>query len=116
MHQFEILANSVVIGYTAFELGDPPMGVAFGKFIPIATYKAVQPTIIQYTGREVVGIALAVRIASTQQLIQCLGVAITDYSAQFGAEGLEVAALGIGYPPYADLFPHHVDAYENQFK
>ncbi|WP_349656637.1 hypothetical protein [Xanthomonas sp. 10-10] len=115
MHRFDILANSVLIGHTAFESGDPPMGAAFGRFIPIATYSAVQPAITQYAGREVAGINLAVRVASTKQLIQCLAVSITDCSSEFGAEDLEVAALGIGYPLYAELFPHHVDAYENQF-
>lgn len=116
MHRFEILANSVLIGHTAFESGDPPMGVAFGRLIPVAAYQTVQPTIIQGEAREVEGIDFAVRIASSGQVIECLGVAITDCSAEFGAEGLEVAALGIGHPLYAELFPQHVEAYENQFK
>ncbi|WP_139015209.1 hypothetical protein [Xanthomonas cannabis] len=116
MHRFEILANSVLIGHTAFESGDPPMGVAFGRFFPIAAYETVQPAIIQREGREVEGMDFAVRIASDGRVIECLAVAITDCSAEFGAEGLEVAVLGIGYPLYAELFPQHVAAYEHQFK
>jgi hypothetical protein len=28
----------------------------------------------------------------------------------------EVCCLGIEHPPYKELFPHHVKAYEDQFK
>jgi hypothetical protein len=31
---FEIYAKDTLVGHSALELGDPPMGVAFGKFIP----------------------------------------------------------------------------------
>ncbi|WP_457428158.1 hypothetical protein [Roseateles sp. P5_E7] len=117
MHRFEILANSMLIGHTEFERGDAPMGVAFGAFLPIATYASVRQVIVQGEGKALEGIDLVARVAATGQVIECqAGVHITDHSAELGPEGLEVTALGVGYPQYAELFPQHVDAYENQFK
>ena len=117
MHLFEVLANSVLVGYTEFECGDPPMGVAFGAFLPIAAYASVKEAIVQGEGRELEGMCLAARVTATGQEVECqAGVHIADHSAEFGPEGLEVTALGIGYPLYSELFPQHVDAYENQFK
>jgi hypothetical protein len=36
---FEIIWDDVIIGTTSFEAGDPPMGVAFGSFLPNAAYR-----------------------------------------------------------------------------
>ena len=117
MQRFEVLANSVLIGHTEFERGDPPMGVAFGAFLPIAAYARVQEAIVQREGKAREGIDLVARVAATGEVIECqAGVHITDHSAELGPEGLEVTVLGVGYPLYAELFPQHVDAYENQFK
>lgn len=44
------------------------------------------------------------------------GVHIADCSAELGDEGLEVSVLGVPYPNYEELFPHHVAAYEQQFE
>jgi hypothetical protein len=42
-------------------------------------------------------------------------VQIIDYSAELGAEGIQVHVNGIGYPLYKELFPEHVAAYASQF-
>jgi hypothetical protein len=40
--KFEVLAGDVVIGWSAFEHGDPPMGVVLGRLTVTST---VQPGI-----------------------------------------------------------------------
>jgi hypothetical protein len=117
MHRFEVLANSELIGNTEFEWGDPPMGVAFGMFLPQAAYERVQAAIVEAEGRNLKNVRLAARVAATGQEIECqAGIHIADHSAELGPDGIEVTALGIGYPLYAELFPQHVETYEKQFK
>jgi len=43
--------------------------------------------------------------------IKGLGVNITGFEDDF-----EISVLGIAYPFYEEEFPHHREAYENQFK
>jgi hypothetical protein len=117
MYRFEILANSVLVGHTKFEGGDPPMGVVFGVFHPTDAYDTVRESILRDEGRDLKEVQLLVRVATTGQEIESQGgVHITDHSAELGPDGREITALGIGYPLYAELFPEHVDAYDKQFK
>ncbi len=41
-----------------------------------------------------------------------LGVSIQDYSAECGADAIEITVLGIAYPLYEQLFPQAVAAYQ----
>ena len=46
----------------------------------------------------------------------CDRTGVVLHRVDFGDEiEIYVAALGIGYPLYEELFPEHVAAYENQF-
>lgn len=114
MPQFGIYSKELLVGWSALELGDAPMGVAFGRFVPAPSYRLIQAQVIAAQGPASQGLQLSVRTPGGVPL-DCIGVCITDYSAELGASGLEVSVVGISDPPYAELFPHHVAAYERQF-
>jgi hypothetical protein len=116
MYRFEVYANEKLIGHTAFEGGDPPMGVASGRFIPVPDYAAIQIYFVSAGGNSVPGMALSVRVSGGDVIACCGGVHLTDYSAELGPEGLEVSAIGIAYPQYQDLFPTHVAAYQARLR
>ena len=108
MPRFEVLADSVVVGHSDLELGDPTMGVAAGKFLPSPAYAGIQPIVVAARGGSKPSVLLVVRLVGGQELPAQGGVQILDYSAELGDEGLEIEVLGIGYPLYADLFPARV--------
>jgi hypothetical protein len=116
MLRFEILADGVLIGHSDLEFGDPPMGVAEGKFLPLPGYFAIQPMVVaaRENGLQT-HLALVAREPNGPALPAQGGVYIRDYSAELGAEGLTVEVLGIGYPLYGELFPSHVEAYRARF-
>ena len=55
-------------------------------------------------------------MTSKGQIIECVGVAVLDFSPDLGAEAIELNVLGIPYPLYGEIFPHHVACYDRQFK
>jgi hypothetical protein len=112
MHPFLVLAGTEVIGSTRLEFGDPPMGVAFGAFVPNEHYAAFCKTTQLFE----TGVGPVVLQAPDGSFIPSVGSYVRDLSAKLGAEGLEVEALGIPSPLYESLFPEHVQAYESQFK
>jgi hypothetical protein len=114
IRRFEIYSNELLVGWSELELGDAPMGVAFGKFVPAPGYSEIQPSVVAAEGMAREDLYLSARIPNGVSL-ECVAVCITDYSANLGESGLEVSVLGISDPPYDQLFPHHVAAYERQF-
>jgi hypothetical protein len=112
MHRFQVLVGSEVIGFTHLEFGDPPMGVAFGAFIPNERYAAFR----EATAPLETGVRAVSLQAPDGSIVPSEGTYVRDMSAELGEEGLEVEALGIPYPLYETLFPEHVRAYESQFK
>jgi hypothetical protein len=115
MSLFEVFAGGILVGYSELESGDPPMGVAAGKLSPSPAYRTIQPSVVAAREGSQADLALAVRTADGQELPGQGGVQILDYSAELGAEGIQVHVLGIGYPLYEELFPQHVAAYRSQF-
>lgn len=115
MSRFEIYADGSHVGWSELEHGDPPMGVAFGCFIPTASYGAIQERIIAETASGQTSFHFQVK-APMQVWIKAVGVSISDYSKEVGVEGIEVSVLGISNPPYEQLFPDHVDAYKRSFQ
>jgi len=114
MPRFEVLSAGVLVGHSDLESGDPPMGVATGKFLPLPAYDAIQESVVALReGGSQAHFSLTVRKVGGQELDPVGGVRISDYSAELGSEGLEVEALGIGYPLYGELFPDQVAAYRN---
>ena len=39
---FEVFARDILVGHSALELGDPPVGVACGKFIATESNRLIQ--------------------------------------------------------------------------
>ncbi len=97
--RFEILYDDIVIGTTSFEHGDPPMGVAFGRFTPTSAYRRDNITDNDRLSARTVG-----------KPIISEGVGIADAAVELSE--IEVTILGIPYPLYEELFPSHVEAYE----
>ena len=97
---FEILWDDIVIGTTLFELGDPPMGVAFGAFHANDLYRAEQLIDMD---------RLSARFAG-QAIPSVAGVEILDGFEEFGER--HVTILGVGHPLYDQHFPHNTAAYE----
>jgi hypothetical protein len=110
---FEVFARDILVGHSALELGDPPMGVAFGKFIATESYRLIQRE-CRTNHADQSGLALSVTTPDGIQ-IPCVGVGIIDFSDQFEDE-IEITVFGIPYPLYGELFPEHVCAYEAKFR
>jgi len=107
----------MLVGSSELELGDAPMGVAFGSFFPAPGYAAIQSIVVAAAGGPLPdGLQLSVRDSNGEVLEASGGVHIADCSAELGPEGLEVSILGVPYPAYESLFPQHVAAYERHLR
>jgi len=115
LYRFSIYNGDALIGWSDFESGDAPMGVAFGKSIPAPGYEAIRSVVVDLRGKDDGVLRLSARLADGTVLDAIGGVHIEDHSDELGEDGREVAALGIGYPSYETLFPEHVAAYHRQF-
>lgn len=113
MSDYKIFAGKTLIGHSALETGDPPMGVVSGKFLPLLAYSIVQSQCIASRDLPQAHLDLSVVCSSGEALPAKHGVSILDYSAELGE--IEVHAVGIGYPLYEQLFPQQVAAYAKQF-
>jgi hypothetical protein len=112
MTTFYAIWGDQVIGSTRLEHGDPPMGVAFGVFVPNDRYLAFcQSTPLLDTGVRPVEIR-----TEDGTIIPSEGAYVRDFPDELGDAGREVEMLGIPYPLYGVLFPDHVRSYEEQFK
>jgi hypothetical protein len=111
--RFEILLGDV--GLSELEFGDPPMGVAFGLFVPSPGYSSIEAVCKSATVSSKVHIELSAREIGGQTIPSSGGVCVFDYSDELGPSGREVSVLGIPGPLYQQLFPDHVAAYDEQF-
>lgn len=111
---YDIFAKGILVGRSRFECGDPPMGVAFGEFIPEPGYAQIEHE-CKTNHQDQSKLGLMVRTPAGEA-IPCVGVSILDYSSEGGDGFAEVNVLGIGYPLYEQLFPDHVRGYEQKFK
>ena len=118
---FDIFYGDVLIGRSALESGDPPMGVAFGQFVPADAFFLLRSDMKPArdgTGKECHDRRhLAGVCAKTGEGIAlvCSGVEVCEYGEADNALGWEVVCLGIERPPYERLFPLHVKAYNDKF-
>jgi hypothetical protein len=113
MGTFSVFAGKVLVGQSMLEFGDPPMGVAFGKFQPVAAYAEIQRECqINHTNQD--HLALSVR-TEAGAVVPCAGVSILHSSVESQPVEIEVNVLGIPYPLYGELFPQHVESCERQF-
>ena len=116
MPRFEILAETTVIGHSDLEKGDPPMGVAGGRFFPLPAYEAIRPLLLAARNTIQAHLALSVRTADGHAIPAEGGVQINDYSTELGPESIEIEVLGIGYLLYEKLFPGRHEAYVEWFR
>ena len=108
MPTFSIYSHDVLVGLSSLELGDPPMGVAFGIFRPAPAYSAIRAQCISHQADQT-RLALTVQ-TEDQTVLTCAGVGMMD--CDDGPDSIEVNVLGISSPTYETLFPEHVAAYE----
>jgi hypothetical protein len=114
MGGFAVFASEVLIGHSDLETGDPPMGVASGRFWPLPAFDGIRSKCIAAREGCQDHLALSIRLPNGLPLPAEHGVSILDYSSELGPDGLEVHAVGIAYPLYEALFPEHVAAYAKQ--
>jgi hypothetical protein len=101
--RFSVFSGLLLVGYTALESGDPPMGVAFGEFEPAEGYRMIQDE-CRTNHRDQSALALTVR-SDAGVVIQCAGVGILDYSQGLQPDFIEINVLGIPSLLYVELFP-----------
>lgn len=102
--RYIIRYKNKVIGITALEGGDPPMGFVFG---------AMEPTEFYTAGLEKADLRLYTN--ETSEEITCKSITFGDHSAELGEQCIEVTVLVESAEEYAKFFQHHLDAYEKQF-
>ncbi len=113
--RFEVKVGSETIGYTDLEAGDPPMGVASGRFLPTAAYDSIRPYCIKHRHNWVAIPELSVSTPAGARL-ECTGpIQILDFSPELGSTDIQIDVCGIVKTLYAELFPHHVESYKKQF-
>lgn len=102
--RFEVVVDDLVVGWTELESGDPPMGIALGRMHPNAAYAGVKP-----------GSSFRVRVAGGEFLEPCGGVDVADYSAEVGADAIEITVFGLNEGLYRKYFAAHVQAYDDHW-
>lgn len=119
---FRIFHRDVLIGRSELESGDPPMGVAVGRFEPTDAFASLRDAM--KPARDGAGkerrdmrflVDVRARSADGTALV-CSHVEVCEYGEADHPLGWEVTCFGIEHPHYEELFPHHVKAYEQQFK
>jgi hypothetical protein len=113
--RFEVKLGNDIIGFSELEGGDPPMGVAGGRFVCTSAYASIQQYCIEHRDHWVSIPALTVSVPGGVPIECSGGVQIENFSPELGDAGIEICLLGIPYPLYGELFPHHVEAYKNWF-
>ena len=113
---FEFWLNDILVGHSKLEHGDAPMGVAFGHFIPTTQFENIRSYAEHIDNESRRWQGLTVKAANGRNIECNAGTVIIEYGQPNDSFGIEVSCLGIGYPLYEELFPHHVKAYKEQFE
>jgi hypothetical protein len=119
---FSIFHGETLIGRSELESGDPPMGIASGVFEPAAAFADLRKgmkTARDGTGKEQNDIRFLTGLrATTAKGVPLVGanVEVFEYGDESEPFAWEVFCVGVEQPSYQELFPHHVKAYEDQFK
>ena len=111
---FRIFYDGNWIGSSDLETGDPPMGVAMGKFYPEPCYFEVQETFRKLSEEIQDHLKLTV-IQPSGEVLDALATRIDDYP-ELGDADIQVSVIGIEAILYSKLFPGHWDAYNDSFK
>ena len=107
--RYEVVAREGVIGWSELEFGDPPSGLAYGRFHPSDYYRSSS-----HAGPDA---ELHARPEGTDAFFRVSGgVFIEDLSPDHGTEGIEVSVVGLDADSYEQFFSKHLEAYEQQFR
>src|SRR5258708_709205 len=109
--RFEVKLGHEVVGFSELEGGDPPMGVAYGRFVPTTAYSSIQPDCVKQRENGVLIPGLTVGLAGSAPIKCSGGIQIIDLSPELGESGIQIHLNGVTDPPYNELFPDHVEAY-----
>jgi hypothetical protein len=110
---YSVYAGSDLVGHTALENGDAPMGVAFGIFIPSDEYAHIREFCQRnHSDQSTLQLSVATEIGET---IPAVGVSVLDYSAMVDEPEIQVNLIGVDAALYEALFPMHVRAYRQRF-
>ena len=131
--KFNIFADNTLIGWSDLPSGDPPMGVASGRFYPNEAYEKIRPLIRErelYDGlfdgvkdeqllneawARINAIHFSVFSEEGQELHPEAGILLSDFSEELGEDGYEVSVMGLPYEEYARYFQEQIIQSENQF-
>jgi hypothetical protein len=112
MYRFELYSGAALIGWSNLEAGDPPMGVAFGTFVPSPAFDTILSTATDNLGNQVYR---DVTVHSGDgEVPNEGGVAFVDGTNRSGPGACEVTVYGIPYPLYEILFSLHVEEYRRR--
>mgnify|MGYP005994935635 CR=1 FL=1 len=106
--RIEVSANGVVVGWSDFEGGDPPLGVAWGVF------HTVPPGLLVEWSAATLQLCMGDgQIIDTSESARLL---VEDHRQDLADEAaIEVRVLGLPAEIYGQLFPNHVAAYLERF-
>jgi hypothetical protein len=112
MHRYAVFSAGKLVGHSALEGGDPPMGVAIGRFFPQPEYERVKAAVVAAFDSSQDHLHLSiVDTESGSPLPAEGGIQVLDASDDIGPEAMQVHVLGIAYPLYEQLFPGRHAAY-----
>ncbi len=124
--RYDIFLDDKIIGTTELEKADVSMGVIFGNinfYDVLSNYDFIK-TYCLTNGIEIITDYPEDRLIATSdiptlKIINSNGIKIKGKGANINgldSDGFEVTILGVSYPFFEEEFPHHVKAYEDQFK
>jgi hypothetical protein len=112
--RFAVKLGTDIIGFSELEGGDPPMGVAHGRFMPTPVYDSVRQYCIERRDKGATIAGLVVETAEGVPIECSGGTQIIDLSPDLGERGIQIFLNGVVNPSYGELFPQHVEAYKKQ--
>lgn len=124
--RYAVFLDEMFVGTTALEKADAPMGVVFGV-IDFATIISGYDFFKKYCRENNIELSYDYpddKCIATQTIQNlCVkspeGIVIEGLGKQISGmddDYFEIEIVGIAYPFFEEEFPHHVKAYENQFK
>ena len=110
---YSVFFRGKLVGTTALEYGDPPMGVVYGA-IKLNCTSSKESSFLEELGAVVESGIHCIR-DSTLRVVGESGNAIPHEGCQVTFEPLsgeaEVELVAIPYPAYRNLFPEHTEKY-----
>ncbi len=102
MRLFEIYFQDKLVGTSDFsKFRDPSMGAAGGRFLPNENYREIRAQCRRCQTEES---SLALTLRLNGKIIECGAVVIKDWTDKLEPDCIEVEAIYIPHPLYAELF------------